>query len=494
MTILPKQVNAIKTITSKEIKQADFNFQAPFYFDLADNQTFFAERIVRILPQKRLLAFGVWQNKPAVAKLFFNGSDACHDVAKDLHGVQVLQKNNIPTPPLYCQGISKDKQIHALIFARIVEAKNLEEIWKTKTDVDAVFPVLQKSILELATQHVLGVLQQDLHLKNFLFTEKTIYTLDGAQVSVFPALLPKKISMDYLALFLAQLGVGFEQQQQALFLYYAKMRGWLLKKQDVHVLFSLIEKWNSKRWQNFSRKIFRESSDFACFNRKSWVGMYDRKLTIPALLQNLSNPNQLFEQPGAIVLKAGRSATVIKITLDQREFVVKRYNLKNIWHRLRRCLRSTRAKNAWLLGQKLTLFNGATAQPVAFVEKRCLGLRGHAYYIAEYVAGEHADVFFAQSQDEKIVARVISRLVILLKSIAKLGITHGDLKATNILINAYQQPFLIDFDGAVQHASLSSLHRAWQKEIERFLQNFHHQPNLKDKFAEELRNAKTAIP
>lgn len=474
-------------LTWKDLHAADFTFAENFHLKLAEDEVFFAEKIVRIIPKKRIVAFGTWRNKSVVAKLFIDPKYAKRHMEKDVAGIKKLRDHKIPTPALYYKGFSDDNRIQILLFERIFEAENLDDVWQKKDTLGNVWPLLRAVVIELATQHVLGLLQQDLHLKNYLLTEKRIYTLDGAQIKLFPHILPKKLSMANLALFLSQLGVGYEEDQEKLFKFYAKSRGWLLKQDDIFELFFLIKKWNDSRWKNFEKKIFRESTNFSCIHDLQTFGMYDRHYAKPELLNILHHPESAFNHPTMNMLKAGRSATVIKVTLDQREYVIKRYNMKNVWHHMRRSLRSTRALTSWRLAQKLNLFGVRTAKPVAFIEKRCLGFRGKSYYITEYVSGEHAGEFFHHhyNQEEKI-ASMTKQITTLLKSIAKLEITHGDLKITNILIDKHECPVLIDLDGAVEHASLSGLRSAWRKEIKRFMENFQDLPIVRERFKEEL--------
>ncbi|TAK74826.1 MAG: hypothetical protein EPO11_06350, partial [Gammaproteobacteria bacterium] len=466
---------------------ADFTFDQPFHLSLAEDQRLFAENIVRIIPGKRLVAFGVWQDKSVVAKLFFDPKHAKRHVEKELAGLKALRDNKIPTPALYYNGWSEDKRVYVLLFERIFESKSLDEIWQEKESTESLLPLMQAIIKELATQHVLGVMQHDLHLKNFLITRKRIYTLDAAQIELFPSILSKKQSMENLALFLSQLGVGVEEHQKILFQYYAKVRGWLLKKEDIVEIFLLIKKWNDERWRQFEKKIFRSSSRFERIRDLSTFGMYDRRYAYPELMEFLDWPEAVFDHPTAVTIKAGRSATVIKVVLDQRELVIKRYNIKNLWHRLRRCLQTTRAFNSWRLAQKLCLFGVNTAKPVAFIEKRYAGFRGQSYYVTEYVAGEQANEYFQQRQaQEEKITDLVKQITTLLKNLSKLDITHGDLKITNILVDNDQHPVLIDLDGAVEHASLSSLRSAWRKEIKRLMKNFRDQPLIREKFNEYL--------
>lgn len=484
-------INALpqsEALTWKELHSARFAFESPFQLNLADNQIFFAEKVVRLIPRRRLVVYGTWQGKAVVGKLFFSSRHAKRQMEQDVAGIRALQKNKIPTPALYYQGISEDQRIYVLLFERIFDSKNLEEIWREKHSIEELVPVLHSVIIELATQHVLGVLQRDLHLKNFLLTEKIIYALDGAEIELFPYLLPKKMSMKSLALFFSQLGITIEPYRHQFFKYYAKARGWILKKDDLRELDTFVKQCNDRRWQRFARKIFRESTNFAC--KRTWksFAMLDRSYADPEFLHMLNNPESAFSGSKSIILKAGHSATVIKIMLDGKIFVVKRYNIKNFWHRLKRCLRPTRAALSWRLANKLNLFGVLTAKPIAFIERNILGFRGTSYYITEYISGDNAGEFFNRHEvNEEKTKSMVKRLSELLKNITKLNVTHGDLKITNILIDKQEQPVFIDLDGAKEHLSRLSLSQAFRKEKKRFLKNFSDQPTLWNQFNNALR-------
>src|SRR5579883_1939926 len=88
-------------------------------------------------------------------------------------------------------------------------------------------------------------------------------------------------------------------------------------------------------------KIQRSSTDFVRRDQFTSLIMYDRAYHSPAFQEFLKNPEAVFQNPESKILKAGRSSTVVQFRLDNRQLVVKRYNMKNLFHRLRRCLRKT---------------------------------------------------------------------------------------------------------------------------------------------------------
>lgn len=477
-----KLSNVLPQLTGSQLQAVDYQFSGPFELPLESNENLLVDDVIRLIPKRRMVVFGLWKGKHVVAKLFYT-KRAAEQMEKDALGVAKMQENKIPTPALYFKGQTQDHAAYILIFERILETHNLEEVWLQKKSIEDIYPILQAVIIEIATQHVLGIQQHDLHLKNFLITEKLIYTLDGAQIELLPEKLSKKSSMDNLALFLSQFGIGMEALQEKLFQHYANARGWLLKPEDLPELFLAIRKWNEQRWARYQKKIMRACTDFMKIDTWHTIGMMNRKALTPALSQLLQHPDTAFTHPTMKMLKNGRSSTVVKVTIDNKDYVVKRYNLKNLWHRLRRSLRATRAMMCWRLAQKLNLFGLHTALPVAFIEKRFFMFRGKSYLITEYIHGQHIGDYFKQHTNDDLM---IERVTQLLKNIAKLEITHGDLKMTNILVAENLQPTLIDLDGAAEHLSISSLDKAWRREIKRFLRNFENQPALLKQLRQEL--------
>lgn len=467
-------------LSLKALQRADSISLEPFQLSLSDtNEPLHCQQMIRIIPGKRLVAFGLWGDKEVVAKLFYGGRKAKQHLARDVAGIDALMQSNVPTPKLLYQGSAAKQRIQIALFEKINDAENLYDLWQEKKESDSFVKLMKKVTIELATQHVLGLLQQDLHLKNFLTTRKQIYTLDGGGIQKFPDILDKNQSMDNLGLFFAQLGVGSEHLQSSLFKIYAKSRGWRIKQADVDFLKALVIRKNKERWMRYQKKIMRTCSSFVRVNKLKQSYIYDREYKSNELLDLLQNPEGFFTLPSASMLKDGRSSTVIKVTVNGRELVVKRYNLKNAWHWLRRCLRATRAEVSWRLSQKLRLFGIATAKPVAYVENRFFGFRSTSYFVMEYVQGDNLGKYFSNPAlknaiDESKVAKMVVNTVL---NLAKLKITHGDLKMTNILIEG-EKPVLIDLDGMKEHATTFGFKRTFKKEIKRFMKNWQYQPKV----------------
>ncbi len=482
--------DSVQEITWKKLLRANRTIEGPFQINVAElSSPVVCEHVLRVLPGKRLVVMGTWEDKPVVAKIFYEPGRAKKHYKKELSGNEDLVHHRIPTPTVLAHGTAFKKRAYVILFEQILEAKSLGDIWEQKCHPQELLSLMQAFTIELATHHVMGIMQNDLHLKNFLVQGNRILTLDGGSISVSDEPLDKKASLDNLALFFAQLGVGTEKLQDELFQLYAKSRGWLVKPADIQFLQQSLKNWLNTRWRRYETKIARSSSAFGRIVSPQTLTMYDRKYKTPALYKLLANPEAVMQLPETRMLKAGRSSTVVEFALDDKIFVMKRYNIKNTWHRLRRCLISTRAANSWRLAHLLLLFGIPTAKPVAFIEKRFFGLRGKSYFIMEKVPGENLIDFFANysSDDphEPHYVKVAVRVATLLKNLAKLLLSHGDLKATNILVQD-ERPVLIDLDGMIEHHSQGEMRRAYRREIRRFMRNWENQPSAQCLFEKLL--------
>ena len=489
-----------QVFTWRELTLIQHLFDQTFQLELDGGERLSVEKVVRLVPKRRMVVFGSWNGRQVAAKLFLDQRRFVEQARKDANGIHILQNNKIPTPELLYHGMTKDGKVGVLLFERLLSVVSLQQLWEEKTDLDQLYAVLNAVIVELATQHVLGIVQRDLHLKNFLIagyplvedvvTNKPdnlkVFTLDGAQIEQKPVRLDKNASMENVALLLSQLGVGHEEWQALLFKSYAKARGWLLKGEDYTELFNWLEKWKSLRWKKYSQKIFRDSTQHAALQNWQSLAVYDRKAAQREFLAFLRDPESVF-QTAPTYLKKGNSATVIRVRLDGRDLVIKRYNLKSLWHRLRRLFRHTRAWNAWRIAKKMELFGVATAKPVGFLEHRIGAFRGVSYFVSEYAGDYHAGEFFKRYANNAIVTNaMVQKIASLLKNVARIDLTHGDLKITNILVNKSVEPILIDLDGTEEHYSATLANYQWRRELQRFMENFVESPQIGDLFKEEL--------
>ena len=157
------------------------------------------------------------------------------------------------------------------------------------------------------------------------------------------------------------------------------------------------------------------------------------------------------------------------LPMDGRRVVIKRYNMKNGWHWLRRCTRPSRAWTNWRNAHWLELLGLHTPAPIAFLEMRCGPLRGRAYYLCEFVGGAALDSELAARQPTD---REIEEMKNYFTVAAAEQLVHGDMKATNFLL-ADEQLSILDLDAMREVADSSRWRALFQRDFARFARNFH---------------------
>ena len=122
----------------------------------------------------------------------------------------------------------------------------------------------------------------------------------------------------------------------------------------------------------------------------------DRTYYDDAMAAFLNNPDAVLKD--GRILKDGNSSTVFLIDLSGRLLVVKRYNMKNMWHALRRSYRQSRAWVSWRNAHLLKSIGINTPNPVAMMEKRLGPLRSVSYILTEYIDG--TDIYHLLNSDK----------------------------------------------------------------------------------------------
>jgi serine/threonine protein kinase len=121
--------------------------------------------------------------------------------------------------------------------------------------------------------------------------------------------------------------------------------------------------------------------------------------------------------------------------------------------------------------------NLPVARPLAIIEERTFGVPGRAALLMEAASGNDLlSIVNNNTRSDDELKTIASKLKNSFDRMRDLKITHGDMKATNILVNENLDLKLIDIDAAKQHCSPSSFHKAREKDRLRFLANWTNKP------------------
>ena len=167
--------------------------------------------------------------------------------------------------------------------------------------------------------------------------------------------------------------------------------------------------------------------------------------------------------------------------------MVKRYNIKNLRHRLRRCIRPSRAWTSWQNAHRLSFILGIpTPKPIMLIENRWGPFRSTAYFISEYIEGSDIYNLFHSNGTRDIRQEGIIELTgTLLQMLADASISHGDFKATNFIVSN-RKLFVIDLDAMREHQFRWRFRRAFRRDLKRFRQNWTDSPIIDKLFLNQI--------
>ncbi len=198
--------------------------------------------------------------------------------------------------------------------------------------------------------------------------------------------------------------------------------------------------------------------------RGAFVSRYESPL-----LQNLlSYPDDSFEEPDAELMKSDVKTTLASTSFDGNRFVVKRYNCKNIWHRLRLAASKSRAEHSFCVAQRLTRIGVITTPPVAWIQETSFGLRARSWFVYEYTSDSIRADALHDGSDSRQIEQMLTTFVQNLVLMRKHQLSHGDMKPPNLLITP-DRTVLLDLDGVRQHKSPNTCEQALAKDTARWM-------------------------
>lgn len=442
------------------------------------------EAIVRTVPHQRIVVRGVWNGQTVFAKLFY-GARAKPHYLRDLSGVNYLVAANILTPSL----LHKDESsidgalAYVLIFTAIADAVNTEQLLATSNQQDR-FDLAVKLVKVVASHHQANLLQTDLYPKNFLATTEHVYTIDGDGIRHY-AKLDQKTALKNLSLLLSKFDVlDIECWIDDLLTIYAQTRDWKIFPHQATVP-QLVNAYRQKIASTYAdKKVFRQCTDVNVHQHRhsfiAWASAYSR-LPIPSETKQL---DALMAK--ASLLKGGNTCTVVLAKIDDTDVVIKRYNIKNVTHRLSRLFRQTRASVSWANAYRLQFFGVNTPKPIALIEQRDFYLRGKAYFLSEYIEAPDVATYFSQTQDSALSDKAVKEIVQLFYRLYLLKLSHGDMKFSNIKMLG-TRPMLIDLDSMQQHHCQYFALKAHVKDLQRFMRNWKDDTSLYNAFLQAFK-------
>lgn len=253
---------------------------------------------------------------------------------------------------------------------------------------------------------------------------------------------------------------------------------------------------NSER-PRFSRK----RPDLAVDRRRSVSRALWADLSLPAELRDAlwSDPDQLIKS--GKMLKDGDRCTVVRIARPSTEvdgpegaaprehgLVLKRYNLKGAAHTAVHWFMRSRAMWCWVNGHAVMGAGLPTPTPLACVEDRRAGvLRGKSWFLSSYVEGTSLrDLVQKKMAGPDQLGPLASQFARIWRELGALRVSHGDMKASNFIIDPQDLLWLIDLDGMRRYHAPLLFRRERRNDIACFMRNWENDPKVAAIFRSRL--------
>jgi len=444
--------------------------------------------LLRDLPGKRRVYAGQWAGHDIVAKVFFPGARAKRYWQQEEKGIKAMLRQGIATPEVLYSGPLAGQAGFVIILPFIDHGVTALHLWSKAGSDRERHELLPLLIDTLAIHHQAGLMQRDLHLGNFLVTGEKVYTLDGSDISVYRQSVGRQKSLNNLGLLFAQFFPEYDGLAENSLRFYCQSRNFAYNENLLQKLKMRIAVQRRKRRKKILQKIFRECSAIVARQVDKRRILCVRNHFTEPMADFLVDPDRYLEGENVELLKDGNSSTVMRLKVGDVDLVVKRYNIKDFRHGIKRSIARTRASRSWENAHLLGFYGIRTAQPVAMVEFRWGSVPRTSYFISEYIQGMACADFFKNYHYPDVEKEMAAKkLAVLLMQLQKLHIGHGDLKAGNIVMT-HDGPVLLDLDAMRQYRTPARFKKAGDRDLQRFLLNWENNPEVYEMFIRQLKD------
>jgi hypothetical protein len=225
--------------------------------------------------------------------------------------------------------------------------------------------------------------------------------------------------------------------------------------------------------------------------RRSWerVMWHDPRLAPDVVEALWQDPDQLIARGD--MLKDGDRCTVVRLPRpgsSSGSMVLKRFNQKDSLHTAVHLPLRSRARWSWLNARRLIAAGLPTPAPLACVEQRQYGvLRLGSCHLTEFVPGTPLhELIEAGKVSPAELRHFAAQFTRIWRALNLLRAGHGDMKATNFIVDAAGTLWLIDLDGLRTYRSGLWLRRERRNDMACFMRNWRGRPEVEAVFRTSL--------
>ncbi|QDU62626.1 Lipopolysaccharide core heptose(I) kinase RfaP [Planctomycetes bacterium Pan216] len=351
-----------------------------------------------------------------------------------------------------------------------------------------------------ATIHESGIEHRDLHEKNIIVQKQSseqyrFFILDLHELKIHRPLNWEKAIKD-----LARMGRYFTLRTSTIDRYrffrsYALARGIPMSQlralsRDVEdqTMASRADFWRRRdiRPQRKNPRV----TEYQAPGAKAYALQDIPEETVRKLMSDSEGP---FRDSVVHWWKIGRGTRVAEVELPTirrgQTLIYKQYLFKG-WHESAAAVaRENQATRSWKYGGSLLLRELPTPRPLVLIHRMRCGLPHTSYLLTERVPNSQTITQYLERhlrdleppESRHILLGVLEKAAKLLRKLHERGVSHRDLKASNVLAStgedlADPDLWLIDLDGVQTWLEVPERHRV--QNLARFYVSFHHRPWL----------------
>jgi len=408
---------------------------------------------------------------------------------------------NCPEVAAVCfRGLNPANSESFLITKALVNTISLEEALKQGKYQSLTVSDKREFILKIAEiskkMHDGGVNHRDYYLCHFhvaknLDVKKDIYLIDLHRAQIRSTVPVRWSEKDIGGLFHSALGFGLSERDLYRFLssYFNLPIRVILEKNSSFVrrsmkrAFSMYMKpllkeiaISSKKKQTSNENLIRGDNGKARWIAKKQFLTKEMRGVIANLDHFMTKGDVVKNEPGH---------QIVKIIIKDREFFIKKYQMKSLFHVVRKILSKSRAYNSWLASFWLRAAGINTFEIICVYEEYNTFATLDSYLISESLEGLRLDEASRCEEDSLMIAAKIHALF---KRLLWIGFNHGDAKSTNFFF-LENRLFAFDLDNSKQRNLFLFFNRSRERDVKRILRSYLYSDKIYGFLAKRLNNS-----
>lgn len=387
-------------------------------------------RVFRVIVGKRIVCLGQADAGKMIVKLYLARHGARRHWRRSERGCKAFVEKGVPAPAVLFSGYLPEHGVYALVLEYLEGGTRVDRALEAVHDTGGRGAVLDALMAALAHHHACGILQQDLHLGNFMTREGGIYSLDGDQVRSLSRPVGRKGSFRNLARLLASLPAVSGPARDARITAYAGARGWEISDRETRWIEKEARRVRDRKLGEYLGKVYRSKDPFVARSDKGGFSVHDRRhedVSLSAILEAAGQLSRARRAAGAPaysrVLVNGKDMPVWSSTGLGPLLLRRLWPAARVW------------KKALLLGR----LGVETLQPVALVGRRKGLLQWDCSVFFKPVLGTPlVELMASGSLSQKDTEQIAENLADAFSLLGSMGIVMGRVDLKEFLVSGDQ--------------------------------------------------------